>query len=104
MMPPVISGAVADAGDNEMAINVDMPSDLTWGQDNSDVFILVMNETTGGKLGTSLTQLSPGLSENINVICDDFAIGNIIRIYVAFRRADGTQVSDSVTTTTIAIA
>lgn len=104
MEVPSISSLVADVSDGVVTATVDAPNDTTWGQSGQTVFVAFYNQTTGVFLGVGTGIVDPAIAGDVSVYSDDFVAGNTIRAYAAIKRADGTQVSNSATSTAVAVA
>jgi hypothetical protein len=95
MEKTVIASVVPDAGGNEVGI--------TWADDSgegmkltSDVpFAVVVNETTEEVVGYSGEGSVDREDLSVTVSLDSVSTGDVLRCYLAFRRADGTVVSNT---------
>lgn len=104
MMVPELNSLSADSGDGIVTIEVTMPNDPVWGQPNSSIYACAINGGTGEVLGTENDIVATGAPFTMNIVCKPFNVGENIFVYIAVKRADGTQVSDSVSDNTIAVA
>jgi len=104
MQVPVLSAAFADVSEGAVGLSVELPNDLTWGQAGESIYVLAVNTTTSEVLGVTQTVGDPSDTQQVTISTSDFVAGNAIRFYVAIKRTDGTQVSDSATVTVNAIA
>lgn len=104
MMPPVISNQVADVSLGSVSFDVVFPEDVTWGQVDEQLFCVVVDESTGEILGSLLTTGYPTDSQSFSITCENLVAGHIVAGYYAIKRADGTQVSNSVLVESTTIA
>jgi len=91
---PGLSNPLAEAGDTFVSVSWNTDLNNQYDLDNDDVYIAVLNQTENVWLGASSGYVRSDGSGDVNFSADLVA-GDLIRIYVAFRRADGTYVSTS---------
>lgn len=104
MEAPVITDVVADVSTGAVTCFVDFPDDTAWGMDGSRLTGLLYNQTTGKFLTSSAVNGNPSDSVEVALASTDFVAGDVMRVYFAIKRADGTQVSDSATSSDVAVA
>lgn len=104
MQPPVLSSAVADVSLGTIVFDYDIPDDVTWGQPDESLFIAVYNKTQDKPIDTAFVTVSPGDGDTFTMGSHDFIAGDVIWIWAAIKRADGTQVSNSTAIVANAVA
>lgn len=104
MATPSIDTIVADVSLGTVVTLVDLPADAAWGGTGLQVFVLAINENSGNVLGVTVGTGNSGGSSTVTINSTDFEAGDEIIVFVALKRADGTQVSPSLQSAIIAIA
>jgi hypothetical protein len=105
MAQPVINTAVIDVSLGTLAINYTIPADATWGQAGESLFILAYNTSTEALLFVGEEIVDPSDTATFTTSdIDNYSVGDTVAIYLAIKRTDGTQVSNSTFTSTIVIA
>lgn len=104
-MEPVLDALItADVSSGQVSLDATIPVDATWGQNNESLYVLVLNETKQEVLGSVVEVVNPSEEWNGALSGLVFEVGDRIVALFAIKRADGTQVSDSVSVATLAVA
>lgn len=104
MVQPSVTGIVADTSLHTIVTSVTLPEDVTWGQPNSTLYAVAFNATTDEFIGSANKLVSPDTTTTITIDSDFFTTGDEVYVYIAVKRADGTQVSDAGFDSVVAIA
>lgn len=104
METPTTSGLTADASTDVIGATIAIPADATWGQANEVLFYMLVNETTGKIIFVDQTTVNPEDDFVMSASDSDMVTGNVLRLYTALKRADGTQVSNTSSVTTVVVA
>jgi hypothetical protein len=95
-MTPVSEITVTgDASAGTASIGGTAPVDVTWGQNNEVVYGLLLDAVTGKPIASGQVVVDPSDVFSINFTGLDLTAGQEVAAFVAIKRADGTQVSNS---------
>lgn len=94
MQPPTVSALVGSAGASTVSVSGDLPADVTWGQNGETLFVVGINQNTGEVAGNTNTG-NPEDTVAVVLAFNELTVGDVVSVYLAIKRADGTQVSNS---------
>lgn len=99
-----IASAVADASADTVAITWNPSLDNAYKQSSDEAYVMVVNTTTLETIYQSVLDVFRDEASKTIAGITDMNVGNVLAVYLIFKRADGTQVGNTAYISTNVVA